>query len=988
MEPSSDVRGERIWSSLPQSVLVPAMFDSICQSSYCNGRYCDGERVEQVWVDLRSSYTPSSNGVVPLTLGSSDQEEVLPVVTAQPPSMPVLQLLYFDLSVIMFHLCVTFNNVFLFCLASWVASNPCVAHAKLLLSRSASRYWLPSDLEDNFAHWDPGEGGAYSDDEGYNGPSTVVTDLELLLTCMRYLSLDYPMLAWRQGHITEFLHEMLHHDSLEEWTGEFWQKKTLRDLSLVFQLGHADNTCHHPENSFKLTVLNSHGIHEVTAHYCRYPNTCTMFHALEEFNLLNLKGALNVHNWITTLAMRMNGTKVSLTPDREKMMLRVFHQLQSQVKQQSCIGMWMKNSNSSYVLILAMDTNFQLTNQMCANEHDDAELGPGWGCTVDSTPYKEHLKNYVSEADIVGTDNDMYHIHGPSAEGLEDDHRAADFRSRPCGVGDLQKGKRYANMDHIFFSSIMSVALLYFTISYDIVCQWKINIATRNKLLLQDIQQGQADWPPLHHHLVPVSHRQLDSNLRREFLIALFKYLTSLLQDNGRRGAALGNMQVTGELVALARNFRECCRLFSDMPLMLGDSLARKLIIAKEERNVQFPDATQQWVDEVTAWEMEHKLPVKDQIAPNPYEILKNGGVTEAQVRLKLRQEETAEVHEGQGALHETSTMGFLAMGLHIEKAQISVDAASSLQPTANQASLLEEHHLQIWWKLPDLYTHASAFVITKDEEHRLNGLPQPLVEDVSLWMPSTLPANAQQTGCVTNLPAMELMLQVAQCYKALDTIRSNLHTKKHIINCRNKNVTSQKKFTRLCTLIGQLGDQVTVQFKKYIDEQQVDHKASRRMNHAGGGRPRLSKKQVTVTPAVCREYLKARAQKHRWVEEVALLTEEMWPIGGGHGIQIGKGGKLREHFEELLCCWQAESLPCKAGGSHTTLWQEPSFLPTIIMVTACVVFGKWLQLGVDRQAKDYSNGRGRTKTIVGGGGGGEVTAVEDSDVAFKFGEI
>lgn len=106
--------------------------------------------------------------------------------------------------------------------------------------RKKRRGIQPSDLEDNFAHWDPGEGGddgeggAYSGDEGYNGPSAVVADLEPLTTRTRYLSSvslsillgasyklnygvqDYPMLAWRQGHITEFLREMLRHDGLGE----------------------------------------------------------------------------------------------------------------------------------------------------------------------------------------------------------------------------------------------------------------------------------------------------------------------------------------------------------------------------------------------------------------------------------------------------------------------------------------------------------------------------------------------------------------------------------------------------------------------------------------------------------------------------------------------------------------------------------------------------------------------------------------------------
>lgn len=87
--------------------------------------------------------------------------------------------------------------------------------------------------------------------------------------------------------------------------------------------------------------------------------------------------------------------------------------------------------------------------------------------------------------------------------------------------------------------------------------------------------------------------------------------------------------------------------------------------VFSEVRDTIPPDAAQRWVEEVMAWEMQRKLPVKDQTAPNPYEMVKNGkslvtqpkapltflvwqgGVTEAQVCLQLRKEETDEVHEG-----------------------------------------------------------------------------------------------------------------------------------------------------------------------------------------------------------------------------------------------------------------------------------------------------------------------------------------------------
>lgn len=175
---------------------------------------------------------------------------------------------------------------------------------------------------------------------------------------------------------------------------------------------------------------------------------------------------------------------------------------------------------------------------------------------------------------------------------------------------------------------------------------------------------------------------------------------------------------------------------------------------------------------------------------------------------------------------------------------------------------------------------HAATLIVVEDELRRVKDLPQPLAENVRLWMPSDLPADSQQNGCVAKLPAMELQLRVAQCDEALDAVRSHLHAKKHLINRRNKNVTGQKRSTRSRTLIGQVGDRVTIQSQKYTrardalfalggveefgarfkvllqehivldgEEQQADHEASRRLNRAGGGGPRSSKKQATVVP-------------------------------------------------------------------------------------------------------------------------------------------
>lgn len=308
----------------------------------------------------------------------------------------------------------------------------------------------------------------------------------------------------------------------QQWTGRYWDNKTLKDLGLIVQLGHPGTPCRNPDNVFNMTVLDSHGIHQVSACFCKCkralhaskraqllrarwypatvtdPTTCATFRVLEEFHLQNLKGALNVHNWIGALAMRTDGTRVALTPvrcndlrcvtvfthdlqEREKTMSRVFRQwaflkrlkrsgrghdpagVSATKPGETAVLCWacpqeginlpsnwqdvdekfkyvyisshllMLNSSARflYVLILAMDANFRLTNRMRANEHDDAELGPGWGCFVESTSYKEHLKNYVSEADVsasyivsgdlklsVHVDNNLHCVYGASSERL------------------------------------------------------------------------------------------------------------------------------------------------------------------------------------------------------------------------------------------------------------------------------------------------------------------------------------------------------------------------------------------------------------------------------------------------------------------------------------------------------------------------------------------------------------------------------------------
>ncbi|KAJ7606430.1 hypothetical protein B0H17DRAFT_1221752 [Mycena rosella] len=109
-----------------------------------------------------------------------------------------------------------------------------------------------------------------------------------------------------------------------------------------------------------------------------------------------------------------------------------------------------------------MDTNFRLKNCLRGNEHQDPSLGSGLGYFVEEHGFKEHLKNYVVEKDALGAWSACATA-------------SLDLR----GWVIYKKGN--TNMDYIFLSALIGVAILWLLISYDIACQWKVHLLERAK---------------------------------------------------------------------------------------------------------------------------------------------------------------------------------------------------------------------------------------------------------------------------------------------------------------------------------------------------------------------------------------------------------------------------------------------------------------------------------------------------------------------------
>lgn len=121
----------------------------------------------------------------------------------------------------------------------------------------------------------------------------------------------------------------------QQWMGELFEKRTLRDLGLRLQLGHwheMDHRCANPSPSAgeAFVVVDNHGVHEVALDYCGcassgsqtvqllraglYPATTTnprsaaTFVVLRRFHLLSFESKCSSYEFYYSLARETDNT--------------------------------------------------------------------------------------------------------------------------------------------------------------------------------------------------------------------------------------------------------------------------------------------------------------------------------------------------------------------------------------------------------------------------------------------------------------------------------------------------------------------------------------------------------------------------------------------------------------------------------------------------------------------------------------------------------
>ncbi|KAJ6512421.1 hypothetical protein C8R45DRAFT_1206552 [Mycena sanguinolenta] len=690
---------------------------------------------------------------------------------------------------------------------------------------------------------------------------------------------------------------------IQEWNGSFWIHATLRDLGLIYQIGHGGFPCPFPDDRVRsLTVIEAPIIHEIRFRYCKCtksdeadnlqqllrnawfpatvtdPGTCATFRTLEAYRMYNVIGNLNVRDFITTLERVTDTSALSgmtWLPDRYRQFQRMARQWSflkrvrragrghdpqgvPGTKLGACaVSCWAcphdgrnlpedwRSVDPSYqflyMLILAVDANFRLKNRMRATEIDDPSLGPGWGYFVEPRRYQHHLRKYVGEKDISTCiafaallQKDTRLTTGLRVSGVGGVVCARHECMRPNGLGDLQKGERYANMDWIVMSAVAGIGLLLLTISYDIACQWKINYKTRQEKLPEDIRLP-ADLKV--QCALPVWHAGSHNESCQNDNSLSFKVGVGKTDGEGvertwgslnpvayhTKDAGLGQRADTLEGVIDNHNFLK--------NIGQCDALQRKLVVAIAERDTQVrnfkevsrtvkAEVKEDWKRMINEW-------IVDSAKMNPYTLKLKDCPTEAEVRLEVRKDEEKLNSDGAMLLHGRSATAFLAAGIQIEDGQrrIRTELKGTVLIATDRENKIEEwrHALLVkigkFRTLQAIYMPGAAQVMENAEAARDPDAPPPRPEKMKLWVPSDMPSAGENDvlrGCIPGLIDMEVKLRVAQCNNSLTSLRSRLHAKRWLIGFRNENVSGQVQATKARTLIGQVGERAESYAQRY----------------------------------------------------------------------------------------------------------------------------------------------------------------------------
>ncbi|KAH9855406.1 hypothetical protein C2E23DRAFT_724163 [Lenzites betulinus] len=703
------------------------------------------------------------------------------------------------------------------------------------------------------------------------------------------------------------------------------------------------------------------------------PNTAFTISLLEHYHIQSLQGKISMYDYYTTLERLTDNTGTKKVVNRYKEFMRVVAQWRHlkmlkragrahdtegingtgpgelAVRCPACphpgINLpenWKDISDDlkyMYWLTVAVDACFRLKRRDVSSTDRDPFLGNGWGYFVEDTGYHEVLKGYRDQDEISSCTGfaAIDHANNKFARGYAATGVGAVVCARhefwlALGIGDLQKGERYVNMDYIFVSAMREYLVVNKLVTYDIACQWSKNLLERIASFPPGVQINIPEGSIM--YAIPKLHFQ--SHIQEGHSPYSLNYRVGCARNDGegieRRWWDI--QPITSSTKMMGPGQRQGVledhlgygnwRKLVELPWTLRDRL-RDALASYAKHADHYASLTASLADDnIRTWRMQIELWEGDPSAPgveDPY-IVTSSGLTESETVQRLTEEEQkASAVRGYIALHDVSMLGFMKMGIELEETKILLSSDAKAATPSKQLGIHERRNalrrkLVKYRELQGVYMPQAMALIANnpacqsDVEH---------VEGVCLVLPSEIAPVQRGIVCPPRLCEMEERMREAQCRDALQDIRNQLHIIDHLFRYKKVNVRHQGANTRIRTDLSTQDVKKTRAAEKYrrarrakltlsgagvweeefrqledkdiraIVDDDPDEVALRKRKRGEKGavaeghrtiswiwQAADSNSPAAVIDSLRVEWLKSRARKMRWEEEVRLLPEEM----------------------------------------------------------------------------------------------------------------
>ncbi|KAF7340931.1 hypothetical protein MSAN_02078100 [Mycena sanguinolenta] len=460
-----------------------------------------------------------------------------------------------------------------------------------------------------------------------------------------------------------------------------------------------------------------------------------------------------------------------------------------------------------YALFLAIDANFRMKRKQVSSEEADPGLNDGAAFFSEVKTYMEHVGEHwdveqeksrcVSHDAVNQPDREA---RGTASSGIGTVDCARHNMKRPNGVGDLQKGERYINMDYMLWKSLDGYDdVVQLIVSYDIVCQWSINIWVRLARYKPELKDragtGYRDWV----WLIPKFH--LPAHIEACNILYSFD-LTPEMGPGARRDVLDDHFNDWNhkKIIALGRVMLE------RIQKAVGQMMEKQEELVETEASLP-PEIVQRWTTTMRLWE-------ENVNNPNPFDVKEKHDSLQA-VRGRIA-EETKHAVEGDRADDLESQQRDLASDAGALKTHASDGQKTTVLERGNKL----RRKITTWIKLqtefqPDVARLRERDDLARAEAAKMQPTAGVPVEALELWLPSK---QARTPGAIfkPTHARYEFDMREARAYEALEEIRRLLLVRTHHYKFKDKNISGVAGHTRARRAIEVLDERIRREAGEY----------------------------------------------------------------------------------------------------------------------------------------------------------------------------